>query len=346
MIKYSKPIGNLFDFKWDFIDENDQKLERFKEIAKLYGAQPRRESCKVCDQPLTDDLPNFDKLGVRYFVCSTCGHVSGAFEDSEEFCAALYTDSSGSEYARNYTASDIEAYQSRMREIYVPKAEFMRDALEELGEDPMNLNVCDLGAGAGYFVGAVDQLGFKSVQAHEPSETMVHFGNQCLGKELLKVQNANDVVKLAGETNCELLTFIGVLEHIREMRATLKAAAENRSVKYIYFQVPMFSPTVALEVVMNQVMPRHLVAGHTHLFTDSSINHFCHEFGFTRCSEWWFGLEAADIWRSMLVMLKKDRDAGYLVNYWEKEVFKLIDGIQHGIDQAKMCTDVHILLRK
>jgi len=42
--RYSKPLGNLFDFKQDFFYENDSKLQEFTRIASVYRAQPTRES--------------------------------------------------------------------------------------------------------------------------------------------------------------------------------------------------------------------------------------------------------------------------------------------------------------
>jgi len=49
MIRYSKPLGGLLSFKEQFFVENDLKLSEFREIAKLYVAQPLRKSCMNCD---------------------------------------------------------------------------------------------------------------------------------------------------------------------------------------------------------------------------------------------------------------------------------------------------------
>ena len=46
----------------------------------------------------------------------------------------MYVEDSGKDYAKNYDSSDRDADQ-RVQDIYLPKAEFLRDALTEKGID-------------------------------------------------------------------------------------------------------------------------------------------------------------------------------------------------------------------
>ena len=103
---------------------------------------------------LLSEQTHFVKLGVSYTICSCCGHLNGANQDTESFCNAVYASNDGKSYARNYSASDIEAYRSRVRDIYLPKARFLEDALIAEGRDPSALSYADLGAGSGYFRGS------------------------------------------------------------------------------------------------------------------------------------------------------------------------------------------------
>jgi hypothetical protein len=115
----------------------------------------------------------------------------------------------------------------------------------------------------------------------------------------------------------------------------------------VFFSVPLFSPTVVIESVFKDVMPRHLVAGHTHLYTDNSIQYFCDEFGFQRQSEWWFGLDICDLFRSVLVSLQKSSTKNFpLQNYWSEYFMPLVDNLQSILDRAQACSEVHMLLKK
>lgn len=339
-------MGRLLDFKQQFFDSNDSKLEEFRNIASLYRSQPRRLVCKNCEYPLDLSASNrFVKLDVEYCLCARCGHCNGAHEDTEAFCRALYTDDHGQNYARNYTAADAQQYKNRVAEIYVPKAQFLKDALAELGERDVRL--ADFGAGAGYFVSAAIESGFTEVTGYEPSETLVNLGNAMIGKDRLIRHDLSEIVPVIERSDATVASFVGVLEHVQQPREVLNALSHNDRIKYVFFLVPLFSPTVVLETVFENVMPRHLVGRHTHLYTESSIQHFCDEFGFARRSEWWFGLDICDLYRNVLVSLRKaDAQTVPLQAYWSEQVMPLIDKLQGVLDEAQACSEVHMLLEK
>lgn len=346
MIKrHSKPLGNLLDFKQSYFDANDEKLAEVRAIADVYRAQPKRTVCKNCLAPLDLSPDNvFSRFDVDYTICSRCGHLNGAHEDSKAFCDRLYTADAGKDYARGYTADDEAEFNKRVREVYQPKAEFLRDALAELGEDARDL--ADFGAGAGYFVAAADRAGFDVV-GYEPSQTLVEFANAIIGAARLTRHGLDDTIGLAERCERSVASFIGVIEHLREPRRVLAALSANDRVRYVYFSVPLFSPTVVMETVFGNVMPRHLVAGHTHLYTEQSIQHFCDEFGFERAGEWWFGLDMTDLYRSVLIGLgQQDNATGPLCDYWQRRFMPLVEPLQGVLDEAHCCSEVHMLLRK
>lgn len=346
MKRYSKPIGKLLNFKQEFFKSNDAKLEEFRAIASLYGSQPRRMACKNCGHHL-DAPPSecFRKLGVDYCLCQRCGHCNGLHEDTEAFCRSLYTADQGESYAKNYSVSDVRQYEERVREVYFPKAQFLVDALAELGQPPSRL--VDFGAGAGYFVSAAIKSGFNDVSGYEPSETLVSFGNAMIGSKKLVWHDLSEMVALIEKSDATVASFIGVIEHVQAPREVLKALSQSDNIKYVFFSVPLFSPTVVLESVFEQIMPRHLAAAHTHLYTENSIQYFCDEFGFKRQSEWWFGLDVCDLFRSVLVSLEKSgASTASLQDYWRDRFMPLIDDLQGILDKAHACSEVHMLLTK
>jgi hypothetical protein len=348
MIRYSKPLGELLTFKQHYFENNDDLLRHCEDIAAVYRAQPRRTACKNCTCPL-DFSPagTFTRFGVAYTLCARCGHCNGAYEDTAEFCRFLYTDDGGqgnARYTRYYTSDDARRYQDRVAKVYLPKARFLKEALAEAHADATALS--DFGAGAGYFVAAARECGFDAA-GYEPSEALVDLGNAMVGDDVLVSHDPGETVSMVARCQAPVASFIGVLEHLWDPRAVLRALSGNDHVEYVFFSVPLFSPTVVVESVFPQVMPRHLAAGHTHLYTEQSIQCFCDEFGFERVSEWWFGLDMLDLCRSVQITLEKSGSAdGPLRDYWARTVMPMIDGLQRVLDQARACSEVHMLLRK
>ncbi|HYR11445.1 MAG TPA: methyltransferase domain-containing protein, partial [Longimicrobium sp.] len=240
MIRYSKPLGELLAFKQHFFHENDAQLLHFKHIARVYRAQPPRTSCKNCTHPL-DFSPSasFIKLGVEYTLCARCGHCNGAFEDTDAFCRFLYTDDDGHTYAKSYTADDVEQYRSRVENIYLPKARFLKAALAEAGAASTEL--VDFGAGAGYFVAAARECGFE-VAGYDPSAALVQLGNAMMGEDLLVKHDMEETAAMVAGCRAPITSFVGVLEHLSNPRDVLQALKENHRVEYVFFSVPLFSP--------------------------------------------------------------------------------------------------------
>lgn len=346
MKRYSKALGNLFSFKQNFFNENDAKLQEFKNIASAYRQQPKRLRCKNCDGQIEfAAASSFSKLDVQYSFCVRCGHLNGAHEDTDAFCSALYADDGGQKYASTYLAADQGAYQRRVNEIYVPKAQFLRDALSERGTLPGRL--VDFGAGAGHFVAAARLCGFTDAIGYEPSDTLVNFGNAMIGQQSLIQHKLSDLVAMIESAEAQVASMIFVLEHAQAPRSVLRALSHNEQIQYVYFSVPIFSPTVLFESVFPDVMPRHLVAGHTHLYTERSIRYLCDEFGFSPVAEWWFGLDIGDLFRSLWVSLGKGETPNEpLREYLTKEFLPLVDRLQNVLDEAHQCTEVHMLLGK
>jgi len=346
VIRYSKKIGNLFSFKQNFFDKNDEMLMDLKGLANLYARQPQRKTCKNCGAPLeAGDGSTFSYLSVDYVFCEACSHMNGLHEDTDAYCAAIYADDGGEKYAATYVTADRIAYQKRVQEIYVAKAAFLRDVLQEVGCTPEYL--VDFGAGAGHFVEAARQIGFSNAAGYEPSRAMVDFGNAIFGSDVLKHNELGDLGSIIASTKAQVASMIFVLEHVQNPREILEAISINDDIEFFYFSVPVFSPSVIFESAFDNVMPRHLVPYHTHLYTEASIRHFCKEFGFTPIGEWWFGLDMGDLYRSLWVTLTQSQTPhGPLLNYLERQFLPLVDAMQGVLDQARQCTEVHMVVRK
>lgn len=342
MHKYGKPSGPLIEHKQAFFKENEERLQQMLALAETYAKQPPRTACKNCEHSL--GKPDFVQHGVGYALCERCGHLNGLHEDTQAFCAALYTEDDGKAYGTTYMTAEREAYASRLRDIYLPKAEFLVEALREVGADPTTLRYTDMGAGSGYFVGALKMLGLAEVRGLDVSSSQIDFGNAMLDAQLLACHELEATPDLVTSLETEVVSFIGVLEHLPNPRAVLAAVAANSAIRFMYFSVPLYSVSVLLELANPDVMPRQLCGGHTHLYTESSIDHFCSEYGFTRRSEWWFGSDMVDFFRTLSVRLGRPEAGPHATELLADAFPGLIDDLQLALDKRHFCSEVHMLV--
>ena len=150
VIKFSKPYGNIFKIKKDFYDYNEINLKNAIKINNEYKKQPLRKCCKNCgSKKIKSFIKNFN---IPYKLCSSCGHLNGAYEDTRVFAKKLYFSGDGKKYSKNY----LNDFDARVKNIYIPKVDFLKKVIKE------KINVLDLGCGAGHFVKALEQKGISA----------------------------------------------------------------------------------------------------------------------------------------------------------------------------------------
>ena len=343
MLRFGKSAASLLSHKTGFFADNDALLAEGKRIGGVYTAQPLRTVCKCCGAALEGE--SFVKQDIRYILCGRCGHLNGAHEDTDAFCAAIYVEEGGADYARTYSAEDREGYWKRVQDIYRPKAEFLRDALIEVDKTPETLHYADFGAGSGYLVAAMRDLGWANAQGFEVSVVQTQLAEAMIGTGAVKAHALNEAVAIAATVEADVVSMIGVLEHVQEPRRIVEALRENPRVRYFYISVPLFSPSTMIECAFPNVFQRQLSAGHTHLFTESSIDWLCDEFRMSRLSEWWFGTDWVDLFRSVSVELERNADTAALASYWRDMLIPTIDDAQLAMDTRKFSSEVHMLMR-
>ncbi len=343
LVRYGKPSGPLIKLKASFFDENEALLSKSLILNKIYAQQPRRNKCKCCNGDISKI--SFTKLGIDYLICPRCSHLNGAHEDTDAYCATLYTDDGGTDYAASYGASDAEFYRQRVEDIYLPKANFLLEALISHGWDPMSLSYSDFGAGSGYFVSALLNKGLSRVSGFEVSQSQTALASKMIGSSVVRCHGLGETASLMSRTDSDVVCMIGVLEHLQRPREILKAVTGNPSVKFIYISVPLFSACVFFEMMFPTVMQRQLADSHTHLYTDLSLDWMCKEFGLERIAEWWFGTDMVDLYRDVLVRLSQAPETANVAKTWSDVWVPVIDNVQLQLDQRRMSSEVHLLLR-
>lgn len=343
--QYGKPSASLIKQKQSFFDENDKHIEEQRKISDIYIGQPIRLHCKNCDHPLKVEH-DFIKDGIKYKICDTCTHLNGAYKDTDEFCNVVYTGDDGKDYAQNYEVNDVANFNYRLSSIYMPKAEFLYTSLINDHIDPHNMKYLDFGSGSGYFIGALNKIGLKNISGTEVSKFQVDYGNNMIGSDVLSVHEMSDTDNFLQKVDADVVSLIGVLEHLQNPRSAMAHIQKNSQIKYLYLSVPLFSLSVFLEMMSDDVYHRQLHGGHTHLYTEDSLQYLAQEFDFDIISEWWFGTDIVDLYRHIFVDLEQKQSSNTLINSFKEMMLPLIDKVQLELDKSHCSSEVHLLLKR
>ncbi len=339
LIKYGKSIGDLIAIKQDYLQNNNKNLDNMDRIAQIYMQQPKRTGCKLCGTPFSEPL--FNSHGIPYYLCSSCNHLSGAYSDTAEFASSIYVDG---DYHIVYSQTHKDEYMNRLKVIYTPKVDFLVESLLSDGVNLDNVNMLDIGAGSGYFVNACLQKGI-SCKGIEISSEQVKLANTMAGRHIVSEVSADDINATVAEANANVMSAIGVFEHVSDLHGLLNAVRSNKSVEYLYILVPMFSFSCVFEAVNQHGFNRHLGGGHTHLFTFESLNYLADLLGFDIVAQWRFGSDIMDLYRFTCVALEQNGNQ-QLKKYFEDRFISLIDDLQLTIDKSGFASEVHMVLRK
>lgn len=338
--KYSKSSSQFYlNTKSDFFLNNDDLLKKAKKQNKIYSTQPKRNKCKICNHLLPISI-DFSSHKVNYIFCSNCNHLNGIYDDTKSFVKKIYMSEGGSEYSQNYLD---ENFSQRTNDIYLPKLDFLISSLPK-----KKIRILDVGCGSGYFVHA-SLLKRISARGIDVNETMINYGNKNIYHHLkqspLKTVSENSLFKEIKNSNDDVISAIGVIEHLREPKKFFEAFKSSR-VKYLYYSVPMFSLTVILEIIFKNVFPRQLSGAHTHLFTENSISKLNELIGVKPIAEWRFGTDVMDLYRNLLVSIKSKKVSGIMINYLNNSLGKKIDDIQSILDINHSCSEIHLIAEK
>lgn len=343
--RYGKSVGDIIKIKSDFFEKNEEMLKLSAHQADALLRQPKRTECKICHGSIGEAAGQemlYESQRMRYFRCPVCGHVNSEYEDNEDFASRVYI---ADDYLANYSEDDRQKYNTRRDTIYIPKAEFLIKALEKDGVKKKNLKILDDGAGSGYFVSALRQLGIERVDGIEISEPQVQFANTMNGEDILTQVDAPDIASIIETADVNVITFIGVLEHITNLDDILEALKKNKKVQYIYFSVPMFSMSCIFEASHQKCYNRHAGGTHTHLFTESSLKYMSERIGFEEYAVWKFGSDMMDLYRMVCVSLDQNGNSA-LREVFSKKFLPMLDEMQEVVDRHEDASEIHMIIKR
>jgi SAM-dependent methyltransferase len=326
------------------LGDNEKDVTSQRKFATAYGTQPGRKLCKNCDKKLSIS-PDFQSVGIDYVICDFCSHLNGLHEDTDEFCQTVYGDPSLAEF---YASQDTKSYKDRIENIYLPKAEFRVNVLRDDGTDPQSSGFLDVGCGSGYFIAALKRLGVIKVSGIELSKDQVDFGNSMIpGDPCLRTcSDENALLEEISKTRNRVVSMIHVLEHTKRPRELIKALRGNNHVEIIFFAIPLFSFSVYIGMLSEEIFHRQLHGGHTHLYTERSIRYIVKEFGFISMAEWWFGTDAIELYRFISLTLGRKNCSERLRNCFKQQFAPIVDQVQLTIDKEHFSSEVHMVLKK
>ncbi len=335
--KYGKSFGDLNKLKTSFFENNDGMLEMADRMAEIFRAQPKRTNCKICGTKLGDPL--FVSHGIGYVKCPVCEHLNGEFEDTDDFASKVYIED---DYSKNYSSKDREEYEKRLHMIYTPKAEFLRESMNKEGLG--DLKLLDIGAGCGYFVAAARELGMQA-SGIEVSASEVDYGNAMMEKPMLTHVGLHDSIEYIQKTDAGIISAIGVLEHLINLKENLEAIQQNKNIQYLYASVPMFSFSCAFEAANQGCYNRHTGGTHTHLFSNNSIQYMAEQMGFEIAYEWRFGSDINDLYRFLTVSMTKNGNKEF-AGYFSEKFVPLMDQLQLIMDKSEFSSELHFILKR
>jgi hypothetical protein len=337
MKKFGKSNKEMLLLKKDLFNGDEKLLKEQLKIGELYRNQPKRVLCKNCNSKINGE--DFVKHKIHYVVCKTCSHLNGVYQDTKEFCEFLYTNDSGENYSQHFGYEEYAKYIEQVNQIYNPKVEFLINSLKEQGEDINKLSYLDFGTGMGHFLKSLRNFNISNIRGFEVSKTCVENGNKFLKENLIEQININNFYSKIGNT--DVMSMMGVLEHLENPHEFLSNLKNIKGLKYLYILVPTFSFSSFVELTSQDIFNRQLGSAHTHLYTDSSLKYIEKKFGLERVSEWWFGTDILDLYRHFYLKLEDLESKKMFENYF----VDLIDPLQLEIDKQKKSDLIHVLYK-
>ena len=329
-IKYGKSYDNLINIKNSLLTDNDKKLNETIKINKIYSKLKKRSRCIICKNKIKKK--DFISHKIEYAICQKCGHLNGKHLMDTKFNEKIYLSKEGKNYFKNYE----DNYFDRVNNIYLPKIKFLRAVIKK------KFKLIDFGCGGGHFVKGCEKLNIQC-EGIDPNLALVNLGRKFLKKNFLKSMNFNSCLKYAEQSKADVLSLIFVLEHLTDPNDLFKSFKKS-NIQYLYFSVPLFSLSVFLEQIFQNVYPRQLGGYHTNLYSYKSINYLCRKYNLKIIGEWWFGSDFFDLDRSILANLNSK---SLMLSKSYFDLFKKnLNNLQYVLDKSKSSSELHIVLKK
>ena len=330
-VRLGKPM-DILALKANMTAAFEEQLASIRSSRKaLYAAAEVEEvsACPLCGALSSTGEPALTIYGARYQRCAACTHHFVVRRPTKAALERFYA--KDAHYAATY--ADKKTLETRVRQVAEPKARWVIEEFERLhGRKPRS--ILDVGAGSGHFVFACRQLGLEA-EGLELSESGRAFCQANFGIELGAQDFTDKPEVFAG---VDVVTFWGVIEHVPEPMAVLRAARRALSgpETMVVAAVPRWDAlSTGVQSQFPETVARHLdPLGHINCFTDESLATAFETAGFAPAAAWYFGMDAYELVMQLSYLLKKGDDSPLAA------LGRFIPALQSVVDQGQLSDEI------
>jgi 2-polyprenyl-3-methyl-5-hydroxy-6-metoxy-1,4-benzoquinol methylase len=303
-VTLGKPI-DILSLKLNMIEDFGRSMSEIRDSRILLFKNDNLERvklCPICEREIGDAKDVFNVYGAKYVQCKCCLHYFVKGRPTKEALEEFY--SKDGHYQSTY--ADKRTMEARIQQVAIPKAKWIIHHFERIyGRKPKS--ILDVGAGSGHFVRACKSLGVTAMGV-ELSKVGRDFCKENFGFELID-KDFVDEWRLFRDY--EVITFLGVIEHVPHPVKMLNAASMIFSGKkgLVVAEVPRWDclSTSVQSVFPNSVV-RHLEPfGHINCFTDSSLATTFKASNFDIVGAWYFGMDAYELTTQLSYSLNENK---------------------------------------
>jgi hypothetical protein len=204
----------------------------------------------------------------------------------------------------------------------------------------------EIGAGAGYFLSALDDYGVTNFAGFDSNRELVALANRRLKSKRVHHERERLLSKAIQKYPADVYVGFFVLEHVEDAHAFFRQLKRLPKGTIFIFAVPVFGLSVLLDGAFEHNFARQLDGiVHRQLYTDESIQYGVELAGFTIVAEWIFGQDADDLSR-FLLQNAKGKYSTRLFRDVSRQVMSVQDGIQQALDRARLADQRHVIAIK
>jgi 2-polyprenyl-3-methyl-5-hydroxy-6-metoxy-1,4-benzoquinol methylase len=344
-----KSLQDVLWFQEDFVRNEEDLLHRQQMVESEYIKGPIRLMCVICASSLDLSDKWYARGAIRYIFCATCGHVNGSRLETESFLTYAYTDeqttNSRKPYDSEFNSGNMyKEFDQTVKRIYLPKASFLKDVLESQGLDVSKIKLIDFGCGAGHFISALEQVGFRDVIGVETLQSALDLCvRNGISSEKLKLIHPSQTYSYLREADCHVLTMMCVLPHLSEPLQAINALKENAKCVATFQKLPKWSYATSIETVFPENRSRVLSSDHTSVFSLESIAWLEKKIGLSVWGEWNFGGDYLDLFRKLVAKSYTVEMTEELRESLREQWMQFADEMQLVLDTCRQSSEVHIV---
>jgi len=325
--------------KSNFASQNYQLHNIEKVDAATLSTRPIRTNCIICDYPIDSLwLTGFKKNNIDYLVCPMCTHLQARFIADDAFQAYIFEQNDYTKTTYRRTSETAEGIRKRLTAIDKPKAEHILNEIKKYGLFTESPSILDIGCGSGYMIKTLLDLGISKIAGCDYSNEQLENANKLCPNIKLYNTNNTSIHELIHEISPDIAILMGSLEHFSAPRDLIRTIRNITSIKLIVISVPTYSFSTYIECVERDTWARQLSSSHTHLFTETSLDHLLKENDFDCVSTWFYGQDVLDLLR--LLMFDSDSTPSYQSMIAESFTIEFLNDLQYVIDKHRLSSEI------